>query len=371
MASYRGTALLLLASFAALAQQPTLVRLRDAVGDTIDLAERDSFHLFPNTAAFQHAVILVLPGPEYCAEVARADSGMLKPTYYRILPGQLDRIRFLIDNRRSGAEQLRSDSSAASALAAFWREIEGRPLQSIAREPAVAQSTTRQPDSPRSCSGSQPQPTTWESRYNYTLHGTALGSCTGSCVGSLTGIEEVSPGGGPGYACEEFPVYAVNPPVFWTVACGLTALGSTVGYVLGAERDGTTLPTSMPTLEGLGWRTGLAIGAAIPGFALGAGVAALAGGLHFGVTGVGSIENDPQGLTALPGVLTGLCVAVEVATIGYRIGREIDRSNAEKAAAKRHALNSGSSRQFLARPERSEPTGKAQGLPGTKEARDD
>jgi len=54
---------LALAPSAALAraQEPMVVRLRNAVGDTIDLAERDSFRLFPNTAGFRQAVILAIP----------------------------------------------------------------------------------------------------------------------------------------------------------------------------------------------------------------------------------------------------------------------------------------------------------------------
>jgi hypothetical protein len=36
--------------------------------------------------------------------------------------------------------------------------------------------------------------------------------------------------------------------------------------------------------------------------------------------------------------LTGLCIAVEVTTIGYYVGRLIDRQNAEKAEKKRRAL---------------------------------
>jgi hypothetical protein len=43
-------------------------------------------------------------------------------------------------------------------------------------------------------------------------------------------------------------------------------------------------------------------------------------------------------MTFLPAALTGLCIAVEATTIGYQIGRAIDRKNAEKAAARLRAL---------------------------------
>jgi len=73
-----------LAPAVAHAQEPTLVRLRDAVGDTIDLAERDSFRLFPNTSGFRQAAILAIPGPEFFARVSLGIGDTATPVYYRI-----------------------------------------------------------------------------------------------------------------------------------------------------------------------------------------------------------------------------------------------------------------------------------------------
>lgn len=156
MASYRGTALLLLASLAALAlaQQPTLVRLRGAVGDTVDLAERDSFHLFPNTAGFRNAVILALPGPEFFAEIERAGADSTRHILLRIMPTDLERIRFLIDNHESVAAQQRSDTAYARALASFWQMIEEHPLRNMAGEPAIAEKVSPAP--PESLPSAQP-----------------------------------------------------------------------------------------------------------------------------------------------------------------------------------------------------------------------
>jgi hypothetical protein len=156
-------------------------------------------------------------------------------------------------------------------------------------------------------------------------------------VGSLAGIEEVSAGGWYGGDwCVNSPVYAVNHPVFWGVACGLTVLGSTAGYVMGAQADRATRPEPELEDERTDWRDGCAIGAAVPGVLLGIGVGYLYALLNNRVTGW--VDNDPDGLTVLPGALTGLCVAVELATIGYRYGREIDRRKAREAAARRRAL---------------------------------
>jgi hypothetical protein len=341
MASYRGAALLLLVSFVALAlaQQPTLVRLRDAVGDTIDLTERDSFHLFPNTDGFQHAVILALPGPEFYAEVTLASADTTKQVFLRILPGQLERVRFLVDNRRSATEHVERDTGAAVALEAFWQEVEGHPLPSLGAGAVPVQSATQGADSASTGDQQTAHSTTWENRYSQTLHCATGASAAGGCVGSVAGIKQVRAGGGyygGDWCVESPPVYAVNHPVFWGVSCGLTVLGSTAGYVMGAERDRATLPSPTKRNEGTDWRTGCAVGAAVPGVLLGIWAGYMYTLLHNRVTGW--IENDPKGLTVLPGAFTGLCIAVEVVTIGYRYGRDIDRRKAEEAAARRRAL---------------------------------
>ena len=99
------------------------------------------------------------------------------------------------------------------------------------------------------------------------------------------------------------------------------------------------LPSPPVPNEGSGWRTCCAVGAAVPGLMLGTTFLFLAGGTHYGKTELlRSSGNDEAGLTFVPAALTGVCIAVEAATIGYQIGREIDRKNAEKAAARLRAL---------------------------------
>jgi len=330
MNSTRRTVLILFAVLAALAsaQELTVVRLRDAVGDTIDRAERDSFHLFPNTAAFRYAVILSLPGSRLFAKVGQADGDTLVPVYYRIQPGQLDRIRFLIDYREFVAEQQKSDATIAPSLKSFWRGVEGRPLRDIVGELAEPGPS----DGPWNVG---------EYEYHATVLGATAGSALGGCVGSWAGIDVVDHIPSTNCLGREVtvPVYSVSHPVFWSTACGITALGAAAGYVAGDKLQSTRPATLALPDEGKDWRTGCAIGATIPGFILGTGYFLLAGPLHYGRTEfTNKARNDPAAITYLPMALTGLCIAVEAATIGYYVGRLIDRQNAEKAERKRRAL---------------------------------
>jgi len=325
-----GLLLVVAVTFSA-AQEPTVLRLRDAVGDTIDRAERDSFHLFPNTAGFRHAVILGLPDSKVFAEVAQADGDTLVRLYYRILPGQLERLRFVIDYRDFVTGQQKTDTTIAPSLRAFWREVEARPLRNV----PSGNIESGPEDSP-------PNPSIMsENRYHMTLLGTTAGSALGGCVGSWAGMKIVDHV--PSTNCLDqnvtVPVYSVNHPVFWTTACCLTALGATAGYAAGDRLD-RTRPATLPLPEeGKEWRTSCAIGAVIPGLALGAGFFLLAGPLHYGRTELlGDVPNDRTALTVLPMALTGMCIAVEVTTIGYYVGRIIDRQNAEKAERKSRTL---------------------------------
>jgi hypothetical protein len=255
------------------------------------------------------------------------------------MPTQLERIRFLVDNREYMAGQVKSDSTQALALAAFWREIEGRPLRSIAGQPADAQNVAPKPTEAETAGEPQLQPVTSENRYNGTLLGTTLGSALGGCIGSWAGISQTGTETRDCLGSVYYePVYAVNHLVFWTAACGITTLGSYAGYKLGDNIDRKPLPSPLSN-EGKSWRTCCAVGAAVPGLLLGTTFIFLAGGTHYGKTELlRSIGNDEAGLTFLPAALTGLCIAVEATTIGYQIGRAIDRRNAEKAAARLRAL---------------------------------
>jgi hypothetical protein len=321
--------LALVPAASAQAQEPTVIRLSDAVGDTIDRAERDRFHLFPNTTEFQKAVVLELPKPEILAEVVLADADSARRIFFRVTPSQLERMRYLVDNRDLVAAQVESDSSAGQALAAFWEELEKHPLGNSAGEPTT------------NTGGSMPaRPATGcENRLTYAATGATLGSVAGGCIGAYTGYTLVTPGHFEEQQCCDVwvsPLYNVDLPIVLATSIGATAAAGVAGYAFGAAQDRKPAPARLED-EGNEWRTGCAGAGVLPAIALGFLAGAAARGTIFGRErdwGY-NIDNDPDGWSALPAVLTGICVSVEVVAISYQIGRLIDRQKAQEAASRR------------------------------------
>ena len=330
--------LLALVSAAALAQaqEPTPVRLSDAVGDTIDLAERNSFRLFPNTAGFQRATILALPGPEFFAQVARADGDATEQVFYRIMPGDLQRIRFLVNNHVYVDGQQQSDSTVVPSLASFWQAIEEQPLPDVPGKPAQTQEVTRVPAKAAAADNTSPRPATnCENRYACTVHGATLGSIAGGCIGSHTGYTLIEPGHYEETECFRIyipPLYRVDLAGLLLPSIGATVVGAVAGYAFGSVADRKPATASLAQ-EDTRWRTGCAGASVLPAIALGVLAGTAAHGTIFGRERDPNykIENDPDGLSAIPSVLTGLCVSVEVVTFGYLIGRMIDRNKAREA----------------------------------------
>lgn len=266
-----------------------VVRLSDVVGDTIDEAERDRYHLFPYTRGFRHAVFRALPGPEYLAEVTRVDDDSVRQVYYLILPGQLERIRLLLGDRAYVPPRARANVSRS--LTAFWWEVQKRPMKEAAAKAAVHDIETLPVDT-TTAGGPDMQSATFENRYSYLLHGATLGSIAGGLIGSQTGFGEAT-------------------------ACGLTVVGAYAGYRHGSRLD-RGVPSSLPPKnEGSGWRICCSIGALLPGLALGAAAGTFVGA----AASQGSVP-------WIPAVLSGLCVTVEVVTLGYQMGRSIDQNQA-------------------------------------------
>ena len=321
---------LLAAVALAAGQEPAVIRVSDAVGDTIDRSERDSFHLFPNVIWFQHATIIELPKSEILADVTLADGDSSRRIFYKLSPSQLERIRYLIDNRGVVETQLKSDSGSVRTLAAFWQAIEDHPLAGPECAPAELP-LAHVPPTPS---------VTAEHRYDLALHGATLGSIAGGCIGAYTGYTLVVPGHHEQTECGTIyipPVYSVNVPIVLTTSIGVTAAGMAAGYALGGPEDRKPVPAPVPG-EGTEYRNGCAAAGVLPAAALGLLAGVILQGTLFGRENSYDLENDTHGLSAIPAVLTGLCISVEVVTICYHIGRSIDRDKARAAEARHGTL---------------------------------
>jgi hypothetical protein len=337
-------AVLLLAAVAlAAAQEPTVMRVSDAVGDTIDRAERDSFHLFPNTAGFQYATILELPKPEIMADVTFADEDSSRHVFFRLVPSQLERIRFLVDNRDLVRTQLISDASAASTLATFWQSIEDQQWKNTAGDLAgISNAATALPEVDTAGSALARPSANYENRLTCAALGATLGSVAGGCVGAYTGYTLVTSGHFEETECCAFyvpPLYRVDLPIVLGTSIGATAAAGVIGYAFGAAEDRKPSPARLED-EKSEWRAGCAGAGAFPAIALGILTGVAVRGTIFGRERdwTYNIENDPDGWSALPAVLTGICVSIEVVAISYQIGRTIDRQKAEEAEARNRAL---------------------------------
>jgi hypothetical protein len=317
---------LLLAALAVpcFAAETTLFRVSELVGDTVDSAERVQFGLFPNVADFQRAVFLVAADSARFVDVVTGTGPDARSQSYRLDLNQVLRIRYLIDNRDRVRQQQETDPFAAEAVERFWAAVLAYPQSGVAEGPAPVATGKA----------------TAENRYACALHGTAVGSLAGGCLASNVGLTMTEPGYYDQCGLWVPPTYTVNYPLFWTAACGVTALGSTAGYLAGRRLDLQAQPSLRLPDERDDWRVGCAIGAAVPGALLGFYAFFFLGTTMYGKFNLFEyhIENDPDGLTAIPAALTGLCVAVEFSTLGWQIGRAIDRRNAEKALVRKRAL---------------------------------
>jgi hypothetical protein len=313
------------------AEEPALFALSPQVGDTVDAAERDSFLLFPGITGFRHAVFLAAPDSTHYARVAL---GNLRPVYFRLSRNQLGRMQFIIENHSMLSDQLRSDQNAVVTYQAFWDAALSAPIDTIGGRPVPLNITHRGMfEEP----GPSVQPT-YENRYKWTLHGATCGSVAGGCLGSYAGYTMLEPGRMQQTECGSIyvpPLYQVNFPALFATTVGVTALGGAGGYLVGQGEDRKPVQGPWPG-EKHNWREGCIGAGLIPAVALGALAAVAAEQSMYSREQQGyRLKNDPHGLTLIPPVLTGLCVSVEILTISYYIGREIDRSVARRAALRK------------------------------------
>jgi hypothetical protein len=290
------------------------LRLSDAVGDTIDSAERAELRLFPGIADFRSACAFVRDDSARIVEIEREGIDSTKLLLV-LTQGQADRLAYLIDNWTSVSAQAAGDTYARRALERFWTEIES---QCVTSESTGAVTPVRQ---------TRP---TMENRMFWTMRGGYVGAAVGGVIGAWQGIEYV---GMHHTGCSSYPVYHVNYPVFWAASCGTSTLGAVTGYMWGTQFDERQAATASVASERKTYRIAGAILGGLVGPTVGLTAAFLLGGTLYGKTNDPSysIENGSGFWVSVPALVVGVGLSVDCAYLGYRIGLGLDRRNSARA----------------------------------------
>lgn len=306
----------------------------DGVGDIIDASERDSLGLFPGVRGFASVRFATGPNSEPYAFVDcdRPEGRTSVPL--RLSSNQLERIRFLAGN----AESVRRDTSlnpyAGLALRRFWSGVE------------LAGSFGGYV--PTQLPGEAGTTPAWQEKSCGALRGATAGAAVGGCIASWTAARRVTAGSyeehevACGLGTFEFstwtpPVYHVNYPLYCGISGGAALLGGAGGLAMPRADEGSGEAYGAPPT---GWRAGLtACFATIPGAALGALFAWWAHKSLYGREGHRYTVENESDWRAVPVIAGGVCIAVEFAVLGYKLGRSWEQARVRRTARTGYALN--------------------------------
>jgi hypothetical protein len=311
-------------------------RLSEKTGDTIDVAERDKYHLFPGIPDFQSAVVFVGDSFDYRDEITSGNRDTARVWTGRLMPTEVERIRFIIENPEHIEQELATNKYAGKVMDRFWADIESRLVLKENVKTVV-------------------RPGTAEARLSRAAAGVTVGSCLGGAVGAATSTKLVSSEElsrsptclgclygktqcgtdqcGMPYECENYTVftYSMNPGKFALVSGAVMGACATGGFFTGLALDRRPQPEPLPN-ERQTWRQSLSVLFGVSGVALGFLATKLSESSLYGRWGQGGnlgydqyiLENRPWVADA-PAIITGVGVAVESYYIGYVIGRSLDR----------------------------------------------
>ena len=102
-----------------LAQDLSLVRLTDIVGDTIDLAERDQYNLFPGINNFESAWFFITKDSNNIAEITYCNKDSINQIYLKLTPYDVSKIGYLINKADTIKKIITSDENQKLVLDRF------------------------------------------------------------------------------------------------------------------------------------------------------------------------------------------------------------------------------------------------------------
>jgi len=298
----------------AFAQELKLYRINDLVGDTVDITEREQYHLFPDISNFQSAIFFKTDSL-YLTQIIYLQNDTLRTDTLQFTAFDINRINYCINNADSIIAMINRDEAAKIAYDRFWQTIETKHLHTPKPIPISFKSQ--------------------DGRVFGTVTGMTIGSTVGGCAGSQLGIEYL----GTRYescfpAYIEIPMYKVNYPIF----CGINALtigaGTYIGYKLGERKDRKYSPVMTELKEGKGWQISLGIISGLIGTAVGVSLFGISVMSLFGREGNSFREVEGERAVVVPALLMGIGIATDIAYLGHKLGQLIDHNRAVKKAKK-------------------------------------
>ena len=315
------------------AQVKVLYKISEVVGDTIDLAERNQYSLFPAIEDFISARFLVNADSVYIAEVNYGNKDSIKILRLRLMSREVERIKFIIEHPELIEQQAKQDTETVIAVFdRFWSTIEARRI----------------PDSvdvaPRSKKSDR---VTWIIRG--TTVGAAIGHLTATAVVSgipgemrIPPTEEIGCFGARCCAEQQFgcgelvpspkPIYMINLGVYYIVTSLITGAGTVGGYLLGemgSKKPSVNILKVERTKKGTVIRVLTWIFS--PMIAVGA-----INALGYMSKSILDSSEDKKAVDlieiALPVGIVGFGVTFEFVRLGYRIANAVDRHEALRKA---------------------------------------
>ncbi|MBS4014929.1 MAG: hypothetical protein KGZ86_00600 [Candidatus Latescibacteria bacterium] len=288
------------------AQEFTLYRINDLVGDTIDVTEQKKYYLFPNITNFESA-IFYKSDSIFIANINYIKNDTLQTDTLQLTAFNVNRINYCINNADTINVMISRDEAAKVAYDRFWEDLESKQIHKIQQKTAELKSR--------------------EGRAYGVATGAMFGSAIGGYVGSQLGIDYVGMHDG----CFSGPIYKVNYPIF----CGINFLtistGTYIGYKLGEKKDRNYSPAMTDIKEGKEWRIGLGIFSGIIGSTIGAYTF-----LYSTVTAFGRINDWPSAyveggeVISIPALLVGMSITYNITYWGIQLGKYIDHNRAKK-----------------------------------------
>jgi hypothetical protein len=315
---------------------PQLYRLSGIVGDTIDVAERNQYRLFPGVTDFQSAVVHVGDSLNYQVEVTAGSPDSIRVWTAKLTPTEVERLRFIIDNPDHIEQELATNEYAGSVMDRFWTDIQSRL---VLKEDAKTRI----------------RPGTAEGRIFSTAAGVTAGACLGgvagaaasaklvssvesyrdpTCLGCLSGRTNcgITSCGEP-YLYEKYTIftYSMDAGKFALISGSIMGACAAGSFFTGLAADRRALPEPLEG-ERKTWRTALSILGGIGGAALGVVISATLMSTLYGRVGRDGdfgydehILENQSWVTIVPAIISGVGVTIEAGYIGYVTGRSLDR----------------------------------------------